>query len=299
MVSNIESLTVEEVRGVLEHLTEYVSVDFVVPLGQNRSTFASIWSSFRVPPWHGQWAQYFTAKDRNKYILDTCRDLRRWAEDPEAHISCIDAHLSSLLECRVFVRGLQPGSFENDIAIRAYRTLKRLPFRPLELIGAPIDLDERYFRNDKNRGKDGPAEPLRGRTWDSLQIEASLSPSIVQMALYIVISGSDNTTFGESIADYPDILAELLEACSGLESHCTSNDEHQQWYIVRAALWSLWQRSLMLYHYANLRGALKSGLTGSQRLRISQRSTTPIPGLSIHEMSSIHAAHGKARSMCS
>ena len=117
------------------------------------------------------------------------------------------------------------------------------------------------------------------------------------MALYIVISGPD--TFGNMIADYPDILAELLEACSGLESHCTSNAEHQQWYIVRAALWSSWQRSLMLYHYANLRDALERGLTGSQRLRISQRSTTPIPGLSIHELSSLHAAHGKARSMCS
>lgn len=298
LVSNIDSLTVKEVREVLEHTIEYVSDDyFYVPEGQDRSTFARISPSFSVPPWHGQWGKYFAAKDRNKYIIDTCQNLRKWAEDPEAHVSCINAHLSSLLECRVSVRGVQPGSFENEFAIRAYRILKRLPFRPLELIGAPDNLDERYFVHDKTPRQGNPAEPLRSRTWGSLRIAASLSSGIVQMALYIVISGSD--TFGNMIADYPDILAELLEACSGLASHCTSSAEQHQWYIVRAALWSSWQRSLMLYHYANLRDALERGLTGSQRLRISLRSTTPIPGLSIHEMSSLHAAHEKARSMCS
>ena len=298
LTSKIESLTVKEVHKVLEHIVEHVSEDFFyVPEGQDKSTFARISPSFRVPPWHGKWGKYFAAKDRNKYIIDICENLRRQAKEPEAHVFGIDTLLSSLTECRVRVRGVQPGSFEDDFALRAYQILKRLPSRPLELVGLPGNLDEHYFWQDKTRGKGSPAGPLGSGTWNSLRVAASLSTSSIHMALFIVISGSN--TFGNDIGDYPDILAELLEASSGLASHCTSDAEYQQWYIVRAALWSSWQRGLMLYHYANLRDALERGLTGSQRLRISLRSTTPTPGLSIHELSSLHAAHGKARSMCS
>ncbi|CAD6589385.1 MAG: hypothetical protein ASARMPRED_004021 [Alectoria sarmentosa] len=261
LTSKIESLTVKEVHKVLEHIVEHVSEDFFyVPEGQDKSTFARISPFFRVPPWHGKWGKYFAAKDRNKYIIDFCENLRRQAKEPEAHVFGIDTLLSSLTECRVRVRGVQPGSFENDFALRAYQILKRLPSRPLELVGLPGNLDEHYFWQDKTRGKGSPAGPLGSGTWNSLRVAASLSTSSIHMALFIVISGSN--TFGNNIGEYPDILAELLEASSGLASHCTSDAEYQQWYIVRAALWSSWQRGLMLYHYANLRDALERGLTG-------------------------------------
>ena len=90
-------------------------------------------ATITVPPWHGKWADYFDTKDRKKYIIDTCEDLRRRARSPETHLLDIDELLSSLLECHVYVRGLQPGSFENDFALRAYDILNRLPVRPLRL----------------------------------------------------------------------------------------------------------------------------------------------------------------------
>lgn len=253
--------------------------------------------TFAVPPWHRKWIEYFDAKDRDKYIINTCQNLWRQAGDAEAHVLEIDALLSSLLDCRVYVRGMQPGSFEDDFALQAYNILKRLPSRPLGLIGTLSNLDKRYFWNDETARKRNSVEAIECGAWDSLQVAASLSTNIIHMALYMVISGPD--TFGSSLEDYPNILAELLEASSDLTSQCTSNAEHQQWFVVRAALWSSWQRSVMLYHYANLRNALQLGLTEGQRLRIRLRSTTPEPRLSIHEMSNLYAAHGKARSMCS
>ena len=56
--------------------------------------------------------------------------------------------------------------------------------------------------------------------------------------------------------DYPNILAELLETCSDLASRCVSSAEHRQWFFIRVAIWSFWQRSVMLFRYANLRHAL-------------------------------------------
>lgn len=299
-IHKTESLTVKAIRSVLEDMVEYDSDDYFLRCeGQKKSTIPRMTATFAVPPWHGKWAQYFDAKDRNKYIIDTCKDLWRQAGDAEAHVSNIDELLSPLLECRVYVRGMEPGSFEDDFALRAYNILKRLPSRPLKLTSAPPIIDRQYFWDDETSIIGSPSGPIGFAAWDSLRVAASLSVNIIQMTLYIVISGP--YTFGRNVEDYPNILAELLEASSGLAPKCVSNAEHQQWFIVRAALWSSWQRSVMLYHYANLRDALemRMGFTGNQRRRINLRSTNPNPGLSVHEMSNLQAAHGKARSMCS
>lgn len=124
-----------------------------------------------------------------------------------------------------------------------------------------------------------------------------LDANTVKMALYIV--GSGLNAFANSMQDYPDLLAELLETCSGLTAQCTSDSESGQWYIVRAALWSSWQRSILLYHYASMRDALEKCWTGMGHMRFRLRSTTPMPGLSIQEMLSRYSGLGKARSMCS
>lgn len=294
-ILKIESLTVKDVRRVLEDVVEHDSDRPFLPPGQHY-----IYPIISVPPWHGKWADHFESKDRKKYIADTCKTLSRLAEDAETHVPLINTLLSSLLEFRVYVRGVQPGSFEDDFARCAHDILERLPIRPLRLPSAPANIDKRYFWDDETSVRGSPAGSVRPGTWESLRVAASLSAAVVQMTLYIVISGPN--AFGHRMWDYPNILAELLETCSDLTPQFVSSAEHQQWFIARAALWTSWQRSVMLYHYANLRDALlfRQGLRGGHRLNIENlRSTKPNPGLSIHDMSRLYAARGKARSMCS
>ena len=293
-ILKIESLTVKDIRRVLEDVVEYDSDHLFLP------EEPYIYPRISVPPWHGKWGDYFDTKDREKYIADTCKTLFRLAGDAETHVPQIDTLLSSLLEFRVYVRGVQPGSFEDDFARCAYDILVRLPFRPLRLPSAPPDIDKRYFWGDETSVRGSPAESIRSGTWESLRVATSLSAAIIQMTLCIVIPGPN--AFRHTVPGYPNIIAELLETCSDFASQCVSSAEHQQWFIIRAALWSSWQRSVMLYHYANLRDALLSerGLQGWHRLKINDlRSTKPNPGLSIHDMSRLYAAQGKARSMCS
>ena len=299
MVSSldIESLTVAQVRHMLEQIVHYVPVDhFMVPNWRDKSTFEDIESSFKVPPWSGQWGKYASSKDRDEYMIRLCVSLRERAEKPKTHIKGIDEILSQLVNCRFFIHGIKPGSFEDDFASRALQVLKRLPSRPLYIMEIPDNINEHYFLEGSILGNDIQMDNFGQQAWESLRVTAFLSPTIIQMALYIVIAG-DNV-FGDAWEDFPNMLAELLETSSDLAAHCTSN-EHQQWYIVRSALWSLWQRSMMLYNYANLQRAIGVGFTGNYRLKIGFRSTTPSPGMSIHEFSTLYATQGKPRAMCS
>ena len=200
---------------------------------------------------------------------------------------------------RVQAQGTQPGDFEDEFALLAYDVLQRLPSRPLRLPGTPSDLDKRYFWDDDTSEKESPAELIGSGTWGSLRVVASLSTTIIQMTLYIIISGPYME--GHPIYDYPNKLAELLEKCSKLASRCVTSAEHQQWFIVRAALWSSWQRSVMLFLYGVLGKKILWAVHGREFWPDIKtlRSTRPNPGLSIHEMSTLYAAEEKARSMCS
>ena len=299
MVSSpdIESLTIGQVRQMLEQIVHYVPVDhFHVPNWRDKSTFADIEPSLKVPPWQGEWGKYSSSRDRDKYILKLCESLRQQAERPETHITGIDEILSRLLNCRFFIHGIEPGSFEHDFASRALLILTRLPSRPLDIMEKPDGVDKRYSSEGSILENDVEVGDYDQKAWDSLRVTAFLSPAIIQIALYIVIAGEN--VFGDTWEDFPNILAELLEVSSDLAAHC-SYHECQQWYIVRSALWSLWQRSLMLYQYANLQRAMEVGFTGNYRHKISFRGTTPAPGISIYEFSNLYAARGKPRAMCS
>lgn len=314
-ILKFESLTVKDVRRVLDDAIEYhpesdsahgSSASEYYFLTDKDPVHTSLFVSachekgYHGKEWYGKDGPiYFEAKDREKYTVDTCECLLRLAEDAESHVAKIDTLLSSLLNFRVHARGTQRGSFEDEFALLAYDVLRRLPSRPLSLPGAPSDIDKRYFWDDDTSVEESLGELKGSGTWGSLRVAASLSTTIIQMTLYIIISGE--YVQGHLIYDYPNILAELLETCSGLASRCATNAEHQQWFVVRAALWSSWQRSVMLFLYSNLGIKLLFAMRGNDLSLDNSRlrSTKPNPGLSIHEMSALYAAKGKARSMCS
>ena len=295
-VNSTELFTIQKVRKVLEDIIETDSDEYFSNWWDNSSAISA---TLRVPPWHGNRSvTYFESQDRKKYVINTCEELRRRAADVETHVLNIDSVLSSLLECRIYVRAMPSGTFEDDLALRAYRVLKRLPWRPLKLADPPEDLDMRYFWDHKSSESERPAGPVESGTWSSLRVTAYLSPTIIKMALYIVIAGLD--IFAHLLQDYPNMLAELLDVSSDLTSQSKSSAEYQVWYIVRSALWSSWQRSSMLYYYALLKDAFQRGFSGNQWGMVDYlRSTNPNPGVSIHQMSSLYAAHGKAQYMCS
>ena len=101
---------------------------------------------------------------------------------------------------------MQPGIFEEHFALM---TSWQDCLETFGLIGAPSDLDKRYFWKDETLDKFPSIELTGCGVWTSLQVTTSLSIKIIKMAFYIVISVPD--TFGHLIQDYPNALAEFLE----------------------------------------------------------------------------------------
>ena len=282
-MESIEAINDGTIRTVLEENIQYE------PAGE---AGLNVSSEFHLSPWRGKWADFFIAKDRTNYLLSVCENFKRQIEDPKSHVDRIEALLAPLVKFRILVSGLPRGSVEDDIVLRTRDILKRLPSKPLALSSVPLGLDERYFQDGFSCG----SEAVESGAWSSLKVASWLSINVVKMTMYLAISGT--RAFAEPLKDYPNLLAELLETSSGMTLHSTSDLERQQWYIVRAAIWSSWQRSTMLYNYASLRRVLEVGFVWSET-SFQLRTTIPNPELSIQEMSLRNAGRGKVRSMCS
>ncbi|MCJ1270226.1 hypothetical protein MMC22_010122, partial [Lobaria immixta] len=115
------------------------------------------------------------------------------------------------------------------------------------------------------------------------------------MALFIA-SGGMNTAED----DYSNALAELLDVSSYLASQASHHESSHYWYLVRAALYSSWQRSVHLCQYSDLGRTMigNSSDTTWDRSSLQLHSPAPMLGLSAQQLES-QATEGKAESMCS
>jgi len=102
-----------------------------------------------------------------------------------------------------------------------------------------------------------------------------------------------------NIQELPDELAQILDVASDMAALANSDNEHQRWFIVRAAIWSSWQRCVMLYYWRALRDGLEKGFGSNMLFGLDLRNTTPTPGKSIRQMSKTYSERGKSISMCS
>lgn len=170
---------------------------------------------------------------------------------------------------------------------RALNILRRLPSSPLALMDFPSNLDAQYFLV-----KD-PRCTVANCSWDNLKASNYLSVSIVEMILFKV--GYP----GLQIDKCPNELAEILDTASRLSAEATDDFDKNGWFIVRAAIWSSWQRAVMLCYYFDVSDSLNSGFLFDESFQPHLRQTTPVPNLSVRELSERYATNGKADSICS
>ena len=102
-----------------------------------------------------------------------------------------------------------------------------------------------------------------------------------------------------SYAAFLDTTAELLDAASRLSEKAESELDRHRWVIVRAFLWSSWQRSQMLHFASVMRSYLHGGFNHNSMDDLSLRGTFPSPRLFVQEMSRRCAGSKKAKFMCS
>lgn len=240
-------------------------------------------SKFRFSEEDGILTEY-THRKHNLLVEAFCEHLCKLACDADSHVSRLDDALSTIATCQFQPKGPIPAILDGTLAL-----LTRLPARPLELPDFPNLLHPAYLIPNACRAED--PVPLR---WQTLQATARVSSNVIRSALLIFMDSDAVLALRELI----DSIAELLEVASRLSLAAKAEPVKQQWFIVRAFLWSSWQRCIMIYFLAILKVNLFNGFNDDESDHLTLRGTVPSPRLSIQEMSKLYAGSKKSKYMC-
>ena len=168
--------------------------------------------------------------------------------------------------------------------------LNRLPRTPPELLGLPIGLPLDYFTS-RTVWKD----PL-GPQWEDLKVALHLSINVIRVAICIVIYPWIATgKLSELIND----IATLLDTASGKFAAAKTRTARHRWYLVRAFLWASWQRIVTIYFSSLMSHHLDAGVADDMAsTKYHLQGFSPVPGISIQEMSRRYARQAKSHYMC-
>lgn len=213
-----------------------------------------------------------------------CRQL--YGHDSPVSITATD--LDAVFST-VFVFKFEPLGNSQTIIKQACSLLERMPAWPPELIDTPIAIPLEYRASSlaDNARRDAPL-------WEQLQATTYVSNTVLRTALSIVM----NVGIDRSLLDMINIIATLLEIVSQLVP--TITDVRTRWrsFIIRALLWTTWQRCQLLYFHLAATHALKYGSQDGKVGELALRGTMPSPNATIHEMSRQCAGLAKPSYMC-
>ena len=277
------TVTIAEIEAVLLQDLRPARKDRILP--------AIEIADFRHSESVGNTYTIYTTEERNQLLVSKCQELKESVRDPDGHFTRLDQSLSALFKCN-FVK--DDSDTITTIAEKAYKTLTRLPPRPLSLLDFPADLSSAYFitPSPKHHGN-----MPHHRSWENLQVTSFLAMNTIRMAVMDVLYSSG--MLGYTLQNGVNVVAEFLAICSVLESQTTDRADLHSWFIVRAFLWSFWQRALMIKLRCNVSDILSCGFdwVGKNDYNFLE-DTMPSPGLSTQEMSLRISSQGKAKYMC-
>ena len=230
--------------------------------------------------------RFFSDADIRLRTTEFCRQL--YGHDSPVSIAAkdIDAVFS-----KIFRFKFQPMKNSRTIIKQACNLLERMPAWPPELSDIPTTIPAEYRASSLAGNARGDA-----RLWEQLQTTTYVSSTVLRVALSVAMSLE--TSAGHSLLDVTNITSTLLEMVSQLAP--TSTDGRTSWrsFIIRAFLWTTWQRCQMLYFHLKATDAVIGGSSDGKIGKEALRGTIPSPGTTVHEMSERYAGLGKPAYMC-
>ena len=245
----------------------------------------------------GNLSNTLSEQDHAAHVMKFCYKLYDAISKPDMHMSRLDHNFSKLLRCSFHLtcsespfRHSQASEIVEDIARQTLELLGRLPKVPPKLPGLPTGIECSFF-SPSTASTDSNAS-----SWENLNVATYLDVNVIRFAICITV--------------YPwislGVLSELINDVAMLIDHATHSfsdaetpSERRRWYLVRAFLWSSWQRKATLYFSLLLARHLRSGVADDDARRQFLRSFSPVPGISIQEMSKRCANLDKSQYMCS
>ncbi|MCJ1240192.1 hypothetical protein MMC14_008192 [Varicellaria rhodocarpa] len=176
------------------------------------------------------------------------------AADPERHLHRLDKAIALIAKCN-----FRSEESDHVLVQRASQILSRLPARPPLLLakawpdGAPDNFPEEYtFPIPCHKSIVDPGPITR---WNHLKVVAHVNTAVIRLALHVACSSYDVA----NITSLLNLYVELLERTSAYSGRAETPRTARYWYVVRAALWTTWQRSMMIFSYQVLQLQIKEG----------------------------------------
>ena len=240
---------------------------------------------------------HFNDEEEAARVRAFCIELFGLVDESPWHPAQLDRKFSELLECDYQPTGNsspfrdEPSlDLEHEIPKRTLQLLNRLPEIPLELPGLPNDLPSVYFSQ--------PPESQRSqaRSWDDLRVASYMSSNVIRVAMCTIIHPWISKG---KLSEFINHIAALLDSAAQASSAAKVHGTRCKWFVVRAFLWTSWQRTVMIYFSFLLALNLDSGVDDGQVSRaVFLQSFAPISGMSLQEMSKRYATLGKSHYMC-
>ena len=229
--------------------------------------------------------QGFSKAQAKSRAMEFCRRLYGHDSPISIAVTNLDATFSKIFPFR-----FEPLKESRKLVEQACNLLERMPVWPPELMDTPTAFPSEYYASSvvENAPKDA-------RLWERLQATTYVSSTVLRAALAAVMDRNSGF-YGENMMN---VIARLLETVSRLSSSNTDTDTLWRSFIVRAFLWTTWQRCQLIFFYSAADIALTHGALDGKRGKLALHGTSPSPGITIHEMSKRHASSNKPSYMCS
>ena len=230
--------------------------------------------------------EYYSQAEQSARRKALCRQLYDAVAPAEGHCKRLDDCFSQIVVCNFQTHGRH-----EKIAEDACDILGRLPEIPVELPDQLPDYSPDYSVDVASRT---PAPRVAG--WRDLSIVSYATTNVIRTALVAAIF--QGNTASTMVAKFIDTTANLISTSSDLCQSTSSIYEKQNWFLVRAFLWTSWQRCSMMYFYTIVGGHLKLGFNDHEAQSLVLKDCFVAPGVSIQDMSRKLASAGKSDYMC-
>lgn len=199
---------------------------------------------------------------RKKKAAGICLELLEAARSPENYLVALDDTLSRLVSLEIG-KSINPALVVEGTC----NILSRLPAIPVEIPGPRQD-----WVTFLDASKDYLADEDAAPNWDNLKIVQFQSTATISLAIVLAIADIHHDSAKEDLSPNGaapillNTMIELLEYSGSISSDpSTSSEDSRVWLVVRAFLWSTWQRCTMLALWHVLGLQLRHGFNDALR----------------------------------
>lgn len=247
-----------------------------------RPTPRSAWDDSRYEPFLGVVKRFIPEDERAQRINAKCEALRQAAACERCHLTRLDEVFSTYLHCHLEASGLSPESITKEVIA----ILSRLPERPPAPQSPPSSLPERYFN-------DIPS-------WETLHVASFVPRNLVRLVAFKVI---DFHKGSHEISEHQSILngvGAIIDAVCAIEVEAVHRNQQiaYEWFVVRAFLWTFWQRLNTLIRYFQVQQHLHLGVTNGDGSLGSLRHFSVRPGTNLAAFTAQLSRQGIPGNMC-